>query len=83
MSKNISQENILRHEQNGQHIHQGLDLFALAADHIEQHIGHHAEGDALRDGISWGFEQDEIGEEFERWLYFPVLDTVCLLLQDS
>ena len=29
--------------------------------------------------MSWGFEQDEIGEEFERWLYFPVLDRMLSL----
>lgn len=29
--------------------------------------------------MSWGFEKDEIGEEFERWLYFPVLDRMLSL----
>ena len=29
--------------------------------------------------MSWGFEQDEIGEEFERWLYFPALDRMLSL----
>ena len=29
--------------------------------------------------MSWGFESDEIGENFERWLYFPVLDRMLSL----
>ncbi|MBR5301307.1 MAG: CotH kinase family protein [Clostridia bacterium] len=29
--------------------------------------------------VSWGFEQHEIGEEFERWLFFPVLDRMLNL----
>ena len=29
--------------------------------------------------IAWGFEKHEIGEEFERWLYFPVLDRMLSL----
>ena len=29
--------------------------------------------------IAWGFEPHEIGEEFERWLYFPVLDRMLSL----
>ena len=29
--------------------------------------------------ISWGFEKNEIGEEFERWLYFPVADRMLNL----
>lgn len=29
--------------------------------------------------ISWGLEQQEIGEEFERWLFFPVADRMLNL----
>lgn len=29
--------------------------------------------------MSWGFEKDEIGEEYERWLYFPVADRMLNL----
>ena len=29
--------------------------------------------------IAWGFEKHEIGEEFERWLFFPVLDRMLNL----
>ena len=29
--------------------------------------------------ISWGMEKHEIGEEFERWLYFPVADRMLNL----
>ena len=29
--------------------------------------------------ISWGFEKSEIGEEFERWLFFPVADRMLNL----
>ena len=29
--------------------------------------------------ISWGFEKNEIGEEFERWLFFPVADRMLNL----
>ena len=29
--------------------------------------------------IAWGFEPHEIGEEFERWLFFPVLDRMLSL----
>ena len=29
--------------------------------------------------IAWGFEAHEIGEEFERWLFFPVLDRMINL----
>ncbi len=29
--------------------------------------------------IAWGFEAHEIGEEFERWLFFPVLDRMLNL----
>ena len=29
--------------------------------------------------MSWGFEKDEIGEQFERWLYFPVADRMLNL----
>ena len=29
--------------------------------------------------VSWGFEAHEIGENFERWLYFPVLDRMLSL----
>ncbi|MBE5799711.1 MAG: hypothetical protein E7321_07150 [Clostridiales bacterium] len=33
--------------------------------------------------ISWGFEKHEIGEEFERWLFFPVLDRMLNLNVDG
>ncbi len=29
--------------------------------------------------IAWGFEAHEIGEQFERWLFFPVLDRMLSL----
>jgi len=29
--------------------------------------------------MSWGFEKDEIGEEFENWLYFPIADRMINL----
>ena len=29
--------------------------------------------------MSWGFERDEIGEEYERWLFFPVADRMLNL----
>ena len=29
--------------------------------------------------MSWGFEKDEIGEEYERWLFFPVADRMLNL----
>ena len=29
--------------------------------------------------MSWGFEKDEVGEEFENWLYFPVADRMINL----
>ena len=29
--------------------------------------------------MSWGFESDEIGEEFDRWLFFPVSDRMLNL----
>ncbi|MBR4038570.1 MAG: CotH kinase family protein [Clostridia bacterium] len=29
--------------------------------------------------VSWGFERHEIGEEYERWLFFPVLDRMLNL----
>lgn len=29
--------------------------------------------------VAWGFERHEIGEEFERWLFFPVLDRMLNL----
>ena len=29
--------------------------------------------------VAWGFERHEIGEEYERWLYFPVLDRMLSL----
>ena len=29
--------------------------------------------------VAWGFEAHEIGEEFERWLFFPVLDRMLRL----
>ena len=29
--------------------------------------------------MSWGFEKDEIGEEFERWLFFPLADRMLNL----
>ena len=29
--------------------------------------------------MSWGFEKNEIGEEFERWLFFPVADRMLNL----
>ena len=29
--------------------------------------------------MSWGFEKSEIGEEFERWLFFPVADRMLNL----
>lgn len=29
--------------------------------------------------VSWGFERHEIGEEYERWLHFPVLDRMLNL----
>jgi hypothetical protein len=29
--------------------------------------------------VAWGFEAHEIGEEFERWLFFPVLDRMLSL----
>ena len=33
--------------------------------------------------MSWGFEKDEIGEQFERWLYFPVADRMLNLDVDG
>jgi len=29
--------------------------------------------------MAWGFEKDEIGEEFENWLYFPIADRMINL----
>lgn len=29
--------------------------------------------------MSWGFERDKIGEEYQRWLYFPVADRMLNL----
>lgn len=29
--------------------------------------------------MSWGFERDEIGEEYQRWLFFPVADRMLNL----
>ena len=29
--------------------------------------------------VAWGFERHEIGEEYERWLFFPVLDRMLNL----
>lgn len=33
------EEDVLEHEQHSQHIHQRLDLLALAGNHVQHHIG--------------------------------------------
>ena len=45
------EEDVLEHEQHSQHIHQRLDLLALAGNHVQHHIGDDAHGNAFGNAV--------------------------------
>ncbi len=48
------QQNILQHEQHGQHIHQPADLLGPARQQVQYHVGDDTEGDPFGDAVAKG-----------------------------
>ena len=54
----VLQENVLQNEEKGQYVHQGGDLFGLAGEEVEHHVGDNAKADTLRNGVAHGHGND-------------------------